>query len=80
MNANFRELAIASIYLGDEGVKFVTTNEDTVFINDAKTKRRRLDAGAFCGSLETLSGRKAVPIGKPNTLGFKFMLENHFCD
>ena len=80
VNANFRELAIASIYLGDPETKFVTTNEDAVFINDSKTKRKKLDAGAFLGSLETVSGRIAVPIGKPNTLGFKFMLKDHFSD
>ena len=61
-------------------MKFITTNEDAVYVNDIKTKRKKLDAGAFLGSLETLSGREAVPIGKPNTLGFKFMLESHFSD
>ena len=38
------------------------------------------DVGAFLGSLETLSGRKATRIGKPNPLAFKYMLEDHFKD
>ena len=59
-------------------MKFVTTNEDPVFINDIRTQRKKADVGAFLGSLETLSGKKAARIGKPNPLAFQFMLKDHF--
>ena len=68
--ANFRELAIASIYLGREGTKFVTTCDDPTHAVDATTGRLMADTGAFLGSLETLSGRKAHLIGKPNPDAF----------
>ena len=75
---NFRELAIASIYLGQEGMSFITTNDDPVFISDIKTQKKMADVGAFLGSLETLSGRKAFRVGKPNPLAFQSMLQDHF--
>ena len=78
--ANIRELAIASIYLGEEGMKFVTTNDDPVFVADIKTQRIMPDVGAFLGSLETLSGRKATRVGKPNPLAFGYILRDHFRD
>ena len=75
---NFRELAIAAIYLGQEGMRFITTNDDPVFISDIKTQKKMADVGAFLGSLETLSGRKAFRVGKPNPLAFQSMLQDHF--
>ena len=59
-------------------MKFITTNDDAAFVSDEKKKRKMADVGAFLGSLETLSGRKASRIGKPNPLAFQFMLQDHF--
>ena len=78
--ANFRELAIAGVYLGQENVKFVTTNDDPVYINDERSMRKKLDVGALLGPLETCSGRTAVRVGKPNPSGFRQMLKDHFGD
>ena len=62
---DFRKLAIASMYLSDEEIKFVTTNDDPVCIAGLKNQRVIPDIGAILGAIETASGRKALAVGKP---------------
>ena len=69
---------MASIYLQQEGTKFVTTNFDPVFIAGNKNKRKMPDVGATLGVIETASGKSAKRVGKPNPFALKVILEDHF--
>ena len=53
------------MYLSDEEIKFVTTNDDPVCIAGLKNQRVIPDIGAILGAIETASGRKALAVGKP---------------
>ena len=80
LDLNFRQLAVASMYLQKEGVKFVTTNYDPVFIAGRKNKRKMPDTGSTLAALETASGRTAVRVGKPDVFALGAILEDHFKD
>ena len=74
LNFDFRQIAVASLYLQQEGVKFVTTNHDPVFIAAKTNKRKMPDVGSTLAILETASGRTAARVGKPNPYAFTTIL------
>eukprot|EP00354_Favella_ehrenbergii_P001323 CAMPEP_0170475768 /NCGR_PEP_ID=MMETSP0123-20130129/17356_1 /TAXON_ID=182087 /ORGANISM="Favella ehrenbergii, Strain Fehren 1" /LENGTH=110 /DNA_ID=CAMNT_0010746483 /DNA_START=354 /DNA_END=682 /DNA_ORIENTATION=- len=74
-----RKLAVASIYLQNPEVDFVTTNDDPVFVAGANG-RLCPDVGATLSAVETASGRKAHRVGKPSKFALSMMLHDHFLE
>ena len=74
-----RKLAIASLYLQNPDVLFVTTNDDPIFIA-GPNGRKYPDVGATLSALEKACGREAYRVGKPQDFGLKAILADHFSE